>query len=63
MPKVNIRSESGGYLRHTIGFVTEIVEDREDHDTFAVTGGNLQHAETGAMCDWPDLDRHREARR
>jgi hypothetical protein len=47
--KPHIRSESGGFLRHTIGFKSEIVEDAEDHETFGVTGGGFSRPEPGLM--------------
>ena len=37
--KAILHSGSGGYLRRTIGFKSEVVEDREDHDTFPVQTG------------------------
>jgi hypothetical protein len=53
--KPHIRSESGGFLRRTIGFKSEIVEDAEDQETFGVTGGGFTRPEPCLMRDHEDV--------
>lgn len=50
-----VNSKDGGYLRRTIGFRSEIVEDREDHDTFPVTGGSFVAPATQPVRAWEDF--------
>jgi hypothetical protein len=52
--KVHLHSESGGFLRRTIGFRPEVVEDREDHDTFAVTGGSFTPPQKVPEREWEE---------
>lgn len=54
MAKPIVRSPSGGFIRRTIGFVSEVVEDREDHDTFGVTGGSHSRPDPCIMRDYED---------
>ena len=49
-----IHSPSGSFLRRSIGFRTEIVEESEDHDTFAVTGGSFTRPEPCLLRDHDD---------
>ncbi len=44
-----ILGSNGGLLRRTIGFRSEVVQDSEEHETFAVTGGHYLAPDPGTM--------------
>ena len=39
--KIHLHSGTGAFIRRTIGFRSEIVEDAEEQEPFSVTGGTV----------------------
>jgi len=51
-----ILGDTGGMLRRTIGFRSEVVQDAEEYETFAVTGGTFLSPERTMERGWEDTD-------
>ena len=55
MATLKVRAANGNFLRSTMGFRSELVEEYEDHDLFSVTNGDFIRPKPCIQRDFEDI--------